>query len=97
MSKTKPVTGADVKRERGRAGLTQTGLAKTVGVSRRTIAEWEASDSLSPEIQGKLSKVFGGEFAAAPDEHPGPSLTGCSDGELAAEFVKRLARRSGEF
>ena len=81
-------TGADLARARNRGRYTQQGLADLVGVSRRTVAEWEASPELTPATLAKVSGVLGDLRPGA-----GPSLTGCSDLELATELVRRLARK----
>jgi len=82
------VSGDDVKRARGRLHLTQTQLANMLGVSRRTIAEWETSDELSATIVGRLSGVFTDAGQAAPDT---PPLATVSDLELVTEMGRRLA------
>ncbi len=82
------ITGADVKRARGRLHLSQTQLARQIGVSLRTVAEWEGSSGpLSDRIVGRLSGVFADlepSAAAVP-------LSEVSDLELIAEMARRLS------
>jgi transcriptional regulator with XRE-family HTH domain len=83
------VTGDDVKHARGRLHLTQTQLAGMLGVSRRTVAEWETSGDLSATIVGRLSGVFADAGpATTPDA---PPLAAVSDLELVTEMGRRLA------
>jgi hypothetical protein len=82
------ITGDDVKRARGRLHLTQTQLASMLGLSRRTIAEWEGTGELSPTIEGRLSGVFA---IAGPSEPDVPPLASVSDLELVAEMARRLS------
>lgn len=82
------ITGADIKRARGRLHLSQTQLARQIGVSLRTVAEWEGSSGpLSDRIVGRLSGVFADlepSTAAVP-------LSEVSDLELIAEMARRLS------
>ena len=66
------VTGDDVKHARGRLRLTQTQLAGMLGVSRRTVAEWEGNGAgeLSATITGRLSGVFADAGPATPNTPP---------------------------
>lgn len=82
------VTGSDVKRARGRLHLTQMQLADLLGVSRRTVAEWEASGGLSQTIVGRLSVVFADSEPATTGVAP---LESVSDLELVAEMARRLS------
>ena len=80
--------GEDVKRARGRLRLTQQELGDQVGVSRRTIAEWESMNPLPATAEGRLSAVL-------TISHNGQTvetiLAGVSDMELIAELARRVA------
>jgi transcriptional regulator with XRE-family HTH domain len=83
------VTGENVKRARGRLQLTQQQLADQVGVSRRTIAEWENNAELPATAEGRLSKVLTFDGTSRNDDSP--PLAAVSDMELVAEMARRLA------
>ena len=83
------ITGADIKRARGRLHLSQTQLARQIGVSLRTVAEWEGSSGpLSDRIVGRLSGVFADLEQSATAVAP---LAAVSDLELIAEMGRRLS------
>jgi len=83
------ITGADIKRARGRLHLSQTQLARQIGVSLRTVAEWEGSSGpLSDRIVGRLSGVFADLEPSATAVAP---LAAVSDLELIAEMGRRLS------
>ena len=81
-----------MKHARGRLKLTQTDLAKMLGVSRRTVAEWEASGdgALSVQIAGRLSTVFT-DMQTGPSSQDTPPLAAVSDLELVTEMGRRLS------
>lgn len=43
-----PMTRDELRSARARLGLSQVGLANTLGISRRTVEEWEAQKSQPP-------------------------------------------------
>ena len=81
-----------MKHARGRLKLTQTELANLLGVSRRTVAEWEASGdgALSAQIAGRLSTVFT-DMQTGPAPQDAPPLATVSDLELVTEMGRRLS------
>lgn len=52
------MTGKDLKAERKRKGLKQIDVARELGVTQRTIVNWEQSEELSPQIVKNLHTVF---------------------------------------
>ena len=52
-------TGADIKRLRLEANLTQAALAKKLGVSQPAVSVWELGTTPGEKQQARLAKVFG--------------------------------------
>ena len=68
--------GENIQYLRKKRGLTQEALAEQVGVSRQTVAKWEAGES-APDLDaaGKLSQVFDvslDDLVAMPGDVPPP-------------------------
>ena len=81
-------TGQQIRAARERAGLTQGELAQRVGVTLRTVGNWER-DEVSPRNRlGRLRQVL-------PDLGAGDrsaTLHSASDAELLAEIARRFER-----
>lgn len=84
------INGTEIRRARERANLTQEELAERVGVSLRTVGNWERGSSVPRSREGMIRAVLGDHaFGTSEDE---PSLSAASDAELIAEVAKRLSR-----
>lgn len=70
--------------------MTQEALANRLGVSARTVSNWERSATVPRNRIGALSDVLGALFDSSDaGERP---LSKASDAELLAELALRLAR-----
>jgi len=83
------VTPDQLRDARKAAGYTQAELAKLVGVSMRTVGNWERGDTPITEL-AKLRSALGGHLGT---EAPNP-LADVSDMALLAELGRRLDRAS---
>lgn len=81
------LTGDDIKRARQLAGLSQAELGKLVGVSMRSIGNYERGETIPRTALPKLQEVLGPHLGGH-----GPSLEAASDAELLGEIAKRFAR-----
>jgi transcriptional regulator with XRE-family HTH domain len=82
------IDGEQIRTARQTAGLTQEELARHVGVSQRTVGNWERGDTVPRDREPQLRSVLRDHLGAS-DELP---LRGVSDVELLAEVARRLAR-----
>lgn len=85
------MSGDELRRQRGRLGLTQRALADRVGVGLRTITSWEAlgARALSATAEGRLNTILGPKISSVPG-----ALAHVSDLELIAELARRLGAAS---
>ncbi|MER7070940.1 helix-turn-helix domain-containing protein [Terrabacter sp. NPDC000476] len=81
------LTGDDIKRARQMAGLSQGELANLVGVSMRSIGNYERGETVPRAALPKLQEVLGPYLGGH-----GPSLATATDAELLGEIAKRFAR-----
>ena len=81
------LTGDQIKNARQRAGWSQEELAAKVGVSMRSIGNYERGASIPrnrmPVLEEVLAPYVGGT---------GPTLTAASDAQLLAEIARRFDR-----
>lgn len=83
------MTGDEIREARERAGLTQAQLGKAVGVSLRTIGNWERGETpVAPRMQSRLLQALNAEHPSVRRDPLGEA----SDVELLAEIAKRFAR-----
>lgn len=85
------VTPDQLRDARKAAGYTQAELAKLVGVSMRTVENWERGDTPITEL-AKLRSALGSHLDI---EAPNP-LADVSDMALLAELGRRLDKASGQ-
>lgn len=85
------VNGQEIERARKLAGWSQKKLASEVGVSERTIGNWERGASSPGMKEPQLLELLGPYFAASA---PGLDLADVSDLDLLAEVAKRMSRGS---
>jgi len=82
------LTGTDIRQARQAAGMSQAALARAVGVSMRSIGNYERGDTVPrnklPVIERVLSSYLG--------TTEGPALADASDAELLAEIARRFER-----
>lgn len=81
------ITGDEIRRARERAGYSQEDLAAVLGVSVKTVNNWERGRTVSRNrtaVEDFLRAQLG-------DDAPAP-LQAVSDVELLAEIARRLAR-----
>lgn len=82
--------GNDIRDARQRAGLTQAELAKLVGVSQRTVGNWERGETVAHTRIARIEQVLAGHWKN--DDSPQVGLSSASDVELLAEIARRFAR-----
>lgn len=83
------MTGDEIRDARERLGLTQSELGQMVGVSMRTIGNWERGETPPTLRQARLREVLAP--ATAVPRH----VEALSDAELISELARRLGRASG--
>lgn len=81
-------TGDEIRAARERAGLTQAELGQLVGVSMRTIGNWERGETVSRNRLNMLKHVLA-TFVDSVNSDP---LRAATDAELLAEIARRFAR-----
>lgn len=84
------MTGDEIREARERAGLTQEQLAQRLGVTLRTVGNWERGATVPRNRLARLRDVFPGQ----QQEEPG--LRSASDAQLLAEIARRFARGEGK-
>lgn len=86
--------GQDIRDARQRAGLTQAELARLVGVSQRTVGNWERGETVSHNRWARVQDVLSGHWKDDDPDQVG--LASASDVELLAEIARRFARTAQE-
>lgn len=81
-----------IRRARQDADLTQSALAKLVGVDIRTVQGWESGRTPRGAAAAKLERALSIDLAAAP-ESASPRLDEATDAQLVAHLAGRLADR----
>lgn len=90
------MTGEQIRAARERAGLTQEQLGQRVGVTLRTVGNWERGATVPRNRMAALESALRGHLDTGGVTSP---LEDVSDVELLAEIARRLARtdpRAGE-
>lgn len=82
-------TGPDIRAARERAGLTQEQLAQLVGVTQRSIGNWERDQTVPRNRLAKIEEVLRPYLG---DTEGAGRLETVSDVELLAEIARRFAR-----
>lgn len=83
-------TGAQIRAARERAGLTQQELGARVGVTLRTVGNWERGATVPRNRMAVLEDVLGDHFEG---ERQAPlRLEDVPDADLLAEVARRFAR-----
>ncbi|MDJ0319791.1 helix-turn-helix domain-containing protein [Pseudarthrobacter sp. PS3-L1] len=84
------ISGEQIRSAREASGLTQQELAKQLGVTLRTVGNWERGESVprnrEPAIRQLLARYMGAKAAVVN------ILDGATDMELLAEIARRMAR-----
>lgn len=88
------MTGEQIRAARERAGLTQAELGSKVGVSLRTIGNWERGASVPRNRMAAIEDVLREHLASVSDG--AAPLHSASDVELLAEIARRFARGRDE-
>ncbi|MGC0143188.1 helix-turn-helix domain-containing protein [Pseudactinotalea sp. Z1732] len=82
------INAQEIRDARQRGGMTQAELAQRVGVSQRTVGNWERGESIPRNRAAKIRAVLADHLStgqAAP-------LRSASDAELLAEIARRFER-----
>lgn len=79
-------TGRDIREARQRAGLTQGQLAERIGVSMRTVGNWERGETPPTRYAARIEQVLDGLVQSAD----APSIGDYSDAALLAEIARRF-------
>lgn len=86
------ISGEEIRQARERSGLTQSELAQRIGVSMRTVGNWERGESVPRNREGAI-KVALADQLTKPDQEQRPTpLQAASDAELLAEIARRFSR-----
>lgn len=86
------ISGDQLRHARVAANLTQEELAELMGVTLRSVGNWERLSGVPRNQEGRLRSVLGGHLGG---DTPADSLTSYSDMALLAELGRRLARTGG--
>ena len=81
------IDGRQIRSARERAGLTQAQLAGLVGVTLRTVGNWERGETVPQNREALIRQVLAGQLGDR-----GASLVEASDAELLAEIARRFSR-----
>lgn len=84
------INGREIRAARERAGMTQGDLAQRVGVSLRTVGNWERGDTVPMNRASAVESALAQWLDRGDTE--GPRLASASDGELLAEIARRFER-----
>lgn len=84
------INGREIRAARERAGMTQGDLAQRVGVSLRTVGNWERGDTVPMNRASAVESALAQWLDRGDVE--GPRLASASDGELLAEIARRFER-----
>lgn len=82
------INGEQIRAARETRGLTQSELAQLVGVSMRTVGNWERGESVPRTREARLRTILSIEGGASDIG----GLSSATDAELLAEIAKRFAR-----
>ena len=82
------MNGREIRAARERAGMTQGELAQRVGVSLRTVGNWERGDTVPMNRASAVESALAQWLDRGDTE--GPRLASASDGELLAEIAPRF-------
>lgn len=82
------ITGDEIRRGRELLGLTQADLGKRIGVSHRTIGNWERDETSPQRYEARLRELFRGQ-----DPAPSTSIADFSDTELLLEVSRRMSEQ----
>lgn len=85
------LSGDEIRAARDRAKISQEELGRQVGVSMRTIGNWERGTTVPRARRHALNSALREHLDGDTDE---PALRAASDVELLAEIARRLARTS---
>lgn len=86
------ISGEQIRTARERAGLTQSELGQLVGVSMRTVGNWERGESVPRNRESVIRSVLAGQLPGS--EQAAQPLQRVSDAELLAEIARRFSRQS---
>lgn len=86
------MTGEQIRAARERAGLTQEELGRRLGVSMRTVGNWERGQTVPRNRMAALEAALRDHL----DDTDAPPLRSASDAELLAEIARRFARGRDE-
>ncbi len=81
------ISGQEIREGRERARMTQAELGQVVGVSARTVGNWERGETVPRNREGALREAITGGPRATP------ALDQASDAELLAEVARRMGPR----
>lgn len=90
-----PPIGLKIKRARERLRMTQEQLAAAIGVSQKTIDNWEHDRRYPKSAIGALQEVLGVRFDDEPEPGPGTGSNADAADQLeraAAEMLEAAAR-----
>jgi transcriptional regulator with XRE-family HTH domain len=84
------ISGEQIRTARDAAGMTQQELATQLGVTQRTVGNWERGENIPRNREPLLRRILAAHLeGGAP---PSPMLERATDMELLAEVARRMAR-----
>lgn len=83
------ITGEQIRDLREQRGLTQSELGQLVGVSMRTIGNWERGETIPRSREGRIRAALDLDDRGSGRS---PRVADASDAELLAEVAKRMSR-----
>lgn len=84
------ISGDHIRAAREAAGLTQQQLANALGVTLRTVGNWERGESVPRNREAKIRSILANHLPGFSQDSI--SLERATDMELLAELAKRLTR-----
>lgn len=84
------ISGEQIRTARDAAGMTQQELATQLGVTLRTVGNWERGENIPRNREPLLRRILAAHLQGNGSRSPG--LEDATDMELLAEVARRMAR-----
>lgn len=89
------IDGHQIKEARNRAGMTQQELAIKIGVTLRTVGNWERGATVPRDREPRLREVLAGYLHTG--QPPAPvDISQATDAQILAEVARRFDRSAAE-
>lgn len=84
------ISGEQIRTARDAAGMTQQELATQLGVTLRTVGNWERGESIPRNREPLLRRILAAHLQGSVSQ--ASTLEAATDMELLAEVARRMAR-----